>query len=198
MNDIEFLRLTPDFDPHSFDPFLETGAQLGAKHIVTAPYDPDLARLTDNLAVFSARAADFALKPVLEFFPWTNVPDFRSALKIVTATGDPNIGVLLDSLHFDRSTSTLADVEKADPSRLPFVHLCDALVQPSYTEAELLHTAREARLIPGQGQIRLHDLLSALPANIPTALEIPMKSELSNAILARQMFEAAQAVWGRV
>lgn len=196
VNDIEFLRLTPDFDAAAFDPFLETGARLGAKYVITAPYDTDLARLTANLAAFAARAANFALKPVLEFFPWTNVPDFRGALAIVTKAGNPDIGVLLDSLHFDRSASTLADVMQADPSRLPFVHLCDAMVQPSYTEAALLHTARAARLIPGQGQIALRDLLAVLPAGIPAALEIPMQSGLPNVALARQMLAATRDYFG--
>lgn len=194
VQDIEFLRLTPDFDAAAYLPFLEAGAELGAKYIVTAPYDPDLARLADNLAALGQQAAPFGLRPVLEFFPWTNVPDLASAMQIVTATADPGIGVLLDSLHFDRSFSRLADLALLDPARLPFLHLCDAPVQPCYTEAELLHTAREARLIPGQGQIALRDLLAALPSEMPIALEIPMQSDVPQAALARQMVAATQSL----
>lgn len=194
VNDIEFLRLTPEFNVATFTPFLEAGAKLGAKHIVTAPYDPDIARLTDNLAVLADRAAGFGLTPVLEFFPWTNVPSFNAALDIVTKTGNPEIGILLDTLHFNRSGSALEDISNADPRRLPFFHLCDAKVQHSYTEAELLHTAREARLIPGEGQIPLADILARLPKNCPVALEIPMRRDLTNAELARKMFKAAQSL----
>lgn len=194
VNDIEFLRLTPDFDASTFDALLEAGARLGAKHIVTAPYDPDLGRLTENLAAFADHAAKFGLAPVLEFFPWTNVPDLNSALDIATKTGNPDIGVLLDTLHFDRSGSAVQDILNADPRRMPFFHLCDAPVQPTYTEAALLHTAREARMIPSQGQIALAEIISCLPKAIPAALEIPMQSDLSNAELARKMVQATHSL----
>ena len=195
VNDIEFVRLTPEFDPEALDPFLAAGAELGAKYIVTAPYDPDLARLTDNLAGFADRAAEFDLSPVLEFFPWTNVPDFRSALDIAAKTGNSAVGVLLDTLHFNRSGSDPDDISTADSGRLPFIHLCDAKVQPTYSQAELLQTARSARLIPGEGEIPLSQILSRLPANIPIALEVPSEQRdgANENSLAQQLWLRTQA-----
>ncbi|MDK3073829.1 TIM barrel protein [Sedimentitalea sp. JM2-8] len=195
VNDIEFVRLTPEFDAGTLDAFLAAGAELEARHIVTAPYDPDLARLTDNLAAFADRAEGFGLRPVLEFFPWTNVPDLRTALGIVTATGNPSIGVLLDTLHFDRSGSRTGDLTQADPDRFPFIHLCDAMVQPAYSEDALLRTAREARMIPGQGEIPLRDILGHVPPEAMAALEIPMEAQRpgqTRLALAKQMIAAAR------
>lgn len=195
VNDIEFVRLTPEFDPHAFEPFLASGEALGAKHIVTAPYDPDLERLTDNLSAFSDIAKPHKLSPVLEFFPWTNVPDFTGALDIVEKTGNPSIGVLLDTLHFDRSSSDPGDIAKAGTERLPFIHLCDALTAPPYSEADLLHVARAARMIPGHGQIPLRQILSRLREDIPIALEIPMEDRpqgMDAATLARHMVVETQ------
>ena len=173
VNDIEFVRLTPDFNPSALVPFLEAGARLGARYIVTSPYDPNLDRLSQNLARFAEIAAAYRLSPVLEFFPWTNVPDLSTALKIVDNTGSDDIGVLLDTLHFDRSDSSLMDIVGAPASRFPFLHLCDAVVTPPYTESQLLHTAREARLIPGDGDIALRDILLQFSRDVPVALEIP-------------------------
>jgi sugar phosphate isomerase/epimerase len=197
VNDIEFVRMTPEFDVAELDPFLAAGAELGAKHIVTAPYDPDVNRLADNLAQFAENAALFNMSPVLEFFPWTNVPNLNAALDIVARTHNPQIGVLLDTLHFDRSASCLSDISKAEQSRFPFIHLCDAMVMPEYSNETLLHTAREARLIPGQGQIRLGDILAQLPPEIPIALEIPMRAmpgPANEIRLARMMLAATRAV----
>lgn len=174
VNDIEFVRLTPEFEPSALEPFLAAGAELGAKHIVTASYDPDLSRLTQTLAGFADLSETYGLAPVLEFFPWTNVPDLRAAVQVVTATGNPRIGVLLDTLHFDRSQSALDDIDTVDRHRLPFVHLCDAPVRASYTTDELLHTARSERLPPGKGSIDLRAILGRLPEDIPVTLEIPM------------------------
>ena len=173
VNDIEFVRITPELDPAGLRPFLDAGAELGARHVIAAPYDPDLPRLADRLGTLSLLATDRGLGVVLEFFPWTVVPDLSSALAMVNAAGD-KVGVLVDSLHFDRSASSL-DVLRATPATLlPFVHLADAPVHPPYTEADLLHTARDERLPPGEGQVNLVDFLAALPAGVPVVAEVPM------------------------
>ena len=84
------------------------------------------------------------LRAVLEFFPWTEVPDLVSALRIVEAAERAELGILVDTLHFNRSTSRLDQLDQIPPARLPFVHVSDALVQESYTTEELLPGARRA------------------------------------------------------
>ena len=113
------------------------------------------------------------LQAVLEFFPWTSVPDLATALDVIAASGDPDLGVLVDTLHFNRSGSSLADLARALP-RMPFLHLCDAPVRPPYTTEDLFFAGRVERLPPGAGQIPLAPILRALPADLPLALEIPM------------------------
>jgi sugar phosphate isomerase/epimerase len=174
VNDIEFVRLTPDFNPHVLLPFLEAGATLGARHVICAPYDPDLSRLSNSLAALHALARPIGLSCVLEFFPWTNVPDLASARAAVAKTGADDVGILVDTLHFDRSGSSLADLATLPPQRLPFLHLCDAAVHPPYSTEDLLHAGRAERLPPGEGQIDLASMLARLPENLPIALEVPM------------------------
>lgn len=173
VNDIEFVRITPDLDPAALRPFLDAGAELGAGHVIAAPYDPDPARLADRLAALSRLAAERGLGVVLEFFPWTVVPDLPSALAVADRAGG-DVSVLADSLHFDRSGSSLAALRATPAARLPFVHLADARVHPPYFEAELLHTARDERLAPGDGDIDLAAFLAAVPAKIPVIAEVPM------------------------
>src|SRR3954465_7942289 len=69
--DIEFVKITPEIDVAGLEPFVAAGAELGAKHIITAPYDPDLARLADRLGSIHDLANRHGLSAVLEFFPWT-------------------------------------------------------------------------------------------------------------------------------
>lgn len=176
VNDIEFLRLTPDFRAEAFGKFLDAGAALGAAHVICAPYDPDLARLSASLAALQALASPRGLRVVLEFFPWTNVPDLASAARVVDATGDAHIGILVDTLHFNRSGSRLEDLAALPPERLPFAHLCDAPVCPPYTTEALLHAGRAERLPPGQGQINLRSIMENLPVGIPLGLEVPMSA----------------------
>jgi sugar phosphate isomerase/epimerase len=174
--DIEFVRITPEIDLAALEPFLAAGAALGARHIIAAPYDPDLARLSDGVAALADLAQPYGLRPVFEFFPWTSVPDLASAAAVVEATGRPGVGVLVDTLHFDRSGSRIDDLAALAPSRLPFLHLCDAPVRPPYSTEALLHAGRAERLPPGEGEIDLASILRSLPKDIPVALEVPMSA----------------------
>ncbi|KGJ02749.1 Sugar phosphate isomerase/epimerase [Paracoccus halophilus] len=173
VQDIEFVRINPDFDPAPLAGFLAAGAELGAQQVICAPYDPDLSRLSASLARMAEACRSHGLQAVLEFFPWTPVPDLRTALDVIAASGAPDLGLLVDTLHFDRSGSRIADLAAALP-RMPFLHLCDAPVQPSYTTEDLFFAGRVERLPPGEGQIALAPILRALPPDMPVALEIPM------------------------
>jgi sugar phosphate isomerase/epimerase len=173
VTDIEFVKITPVLDPATLGGLLDAGAELGARHLITAPYDPDLARLADRLAAIAEQADARGIDTVLEFFPWTNVPDLDTALRVVEAAG-PKIGVLVDSLHFDRSGSRLEVLSAVPAARLPFVHLCDAFRQDRYSEDDLLKTARAERLPPGEGQIDLQGFLGALPKDVWITAEVPM------------------------
>jgi len=137
--DLEFIRITPEIDVNSLERFMATGAELGARHVITAPYDPDLSRLADRLAAIAELAARYGLGAVLEFFPWTVVPSLGAAVDLVEAAKRADIGILVDTLHFNRSGSRLGQLEAIPASRLPFVHVADAPVQDSYSTEELLH-----------------------------------------------------------
>jgi len=188
--DIEFVKVTPEIRVASLELFLAAGAELGARYVITSPYDPDLTRLADRLAAISDLASQYRLRAVLEFFPWTVVPDLGSALKMVKAVERPELGILVDTLHFNRSKSRLEQLDEIPVARLPFVHVCDALVQDSYTTEELLLAGRAERLPPGEGDIDIKGILRHMPDGIPLALEAPM--------MAMTAAEGAEAVALRV
>ncbi|GAA6148539.1 TIM barrel protein [Pseudooceanicola nitratireducens] len=173
VHDIEFVKITPETRAEDLIPFLDAGAELGAKEVITAPYDPDLSRLAATLGRFGELAADRGLGVSLEFFPWTNVPSLTAALAVVEQAG-PAIGILPDSLHFDRSGGLLSTLQALPPERLRFAHLCDAPVHPPYSTEDLLHAGRAERLPPGDGGIDLSAYVRALPGDLPLALEVPM------------------------
>ncbi len=198
VHDIEFVKIEPATDPAALDPFLDAGAELGAQEVIAAPYDPDLARLADRLGALAERAEARGLGVSLEFFPWTVIPDLSAALALAEAAG-PRVGVLADSLHFDRSASRLAELRAAPAGRLRFAHLCDAPVRPPYSTEDLLHAARGERLPPGEGEIDLAGFVAALPPGTPLSLEVPMAAltaaEGEAAVLARVM-AGARALLG--
>ena len=173
VSDIEFVKIEPDTDNSTLLTFLDAGAELGAREVICAPYDPDLDRLANNLGRLSESARDRGLDVSLEFFPWTVVPDLRTAHRVACAAG-PHVGILVDALHFNRSDSACDELRTVPQNRLRLAHLCDASVHDTYSTEQLLYTAREERLPPGEGQIDLPGLIAALPTDISFGLEVPM------------------------
>jgi sugar phosphate isomerase/epimerase len=171
--DVEIARLGKDFRVEDFHAFLETAGKLGARAILVAGDDPDEARLTGSYASFCDAAAAFNLTADLEFMPWTAVRDANSALRIVTNADRPNGRILVDSLHAGRSTTTLADIAAIPRDRLSYAQLCDAPGEIPTTNEGLIHTARCARLLPGDGGIDLVGITRQLPDTLPLSLEIP-------------------------
>ena len=174
VHDIEFVKLTPEIDIAALEPFVAAGAELGAKCVITAPYDPDLSRLADRLVAMSDLCVAHGMRAVLEFFPWTEVPNLGAALAVVDAAGRAECGVLVDMLHFARSASTAEHCRGVPASRFPFVHICDAPAGTAWTREELFHAGRVERLPPGEGGIDIKAILANLPAGVPMSLEVPM------------------------
>lgn len=171
--DIEIARLKPETDVASFTRFFERGQRLGARNVLVAGDDPDEARLTDSFGGLARLAAGFGLTVDLEFMPWTRVPNLAAARRIVEAAGEPNGGVLIDALHFDRSDTTLADVRALPRERINYVQFCDGPRDYDRSDAGLIEVARRARLMPGEGGIDLAGLARAIPDDAVISVEIP-------------------------
>ncbi|GIE94215.1 TIM barrel protein [Paractinoplanes rishiriensis] len=171
--DIELARIGPDEDPRDFQRFLEAGAELGARHVITQLPDADRVRKVDRFAQLCEMARPLGLTVDLEFPSWTETPDLTEAARVLRAAAQPNGGMLVDLLHFARSGSSVADLRELPAEWFHFAHVCDAPAGVPPTNEGLIHTARFERLYPGEGGIDLDGILSALPAGLPYALEIP-------------------------
>ena len=195
--DVEIVRIAPDFSVETFRPFLDICGALGARAVLVAGDDPDMARLTASYAAFCDAAAPYGLSADPEFMPWTAIPHARAALRIVEAAARPNGGVLVDSLHAGRSATTPADIAAIPRKFLHYAQICDAPVPTPTTDEELIFTARRARLLPGGGGIDLSGIFGALPADLPISVEVPndeRKPTLGVEIWARDALAAARRI----
>jgi sugar phosphate isomerase/epimerase len=174
--DIEIFRLLPDTDVKTFLPVLETGARLGAKHVLVAGNDPDEGRLTERLAALCALGAGLGLSFDLEPMPWTEVKNLQQGVRIATGSGAANAGVLIDPIHFDRGGNVAADIAAVPLQRLHYAQLCDAPAERPRDLPTLLHQARAERLMPGDGGLDLAGILRALPSALPLAMEVPLRT----------------------
>ena len=182
--DLEVVALRPETEIAAFSAFFETGARLGARHILVAAYDPDLDRFRDRFAGFCEAAAQNGLTADLEFMPWTFVPDLTAANRIIAQIGQPNAGVLVDALHFDRSKRSIGEIAEIPADRLHYWQLCDGPAEPPATKQEMIHAARYERMFPGEGGIDLVSLTRAMPADVAVSIEVPT-AELAKTVDAK-------------
>lgn len=178
VGDLEILAIRPDTAVGAFEPLFEVGQRLGAKHLLVAGYDPDMSRFIDTYGALCDLAFNYGLTADLEFMPWTNVPDLRSAIDVVRRAGRPNGGVLIDALHFDRSRSSVETIADVPRGSLHYWQFCDAPAERPTSTDDMLHTARAERMFPGEGGIDLVPLVRAMPPDIVISLEVPT-SELA-------------------
>jgi sugar phosphate isomerase/epimerase len=174
--DIEIFRLRPDTVVARYLPALETGARLGAKHVLIAGNDADEARLTERFAALCDLGAALGLSFDLEPMPWTDVKELQQAVRIAVRSQQANAGVLIDPIHFDRGGNQPADIAAVPPERLHYAQLCDAPAERPRDVPTLLHQARCERLMPGDGGLDLAGILRALPSTLSLSLEVPLQT----------------------
>jgi 4-hydroxyphenylpyruvate dioxygenase len=174
--DVELARIGPHDDPRSFRRFLEVGAELGARHVITQLPDANRDRKTEHFALLCDLARPLGLTIDLEFPSWTETPNLAEATHVLRTANRPNAGMLIDLLHFARSHSSVEELRALPREWFHFAHVCDAPARIPSTVEGLIHTARYERLFPGEGGIDVRGILNALPPDIPYALEIPRAS----------------------
>jgi sugar phosphate isomerase/epimerase len=194
VHDIELARMDPKTEPENYLGFLEAGAELGARAVITQLPDPDRGRATERFARLCDLAKPFGLTVDLEFLPWTETRDLKAAAAVIEAVDKPNAGMLVDTLHFDRSRSSLEDLRNLPREWFHFVHLCDAPEEIPQTTEELIHTARAGRFFVGTGGLKLREILDCMPT-VTYSLEIPndiLMKKIGPEELARRAIRAAE------
>ena len=79
-----------------------------------------------------------------------------TALSLVAACGEPNVGVNLDVFHYYTGPSKFEDLALLTPSNLAFVQVCDVLDRPRELAADA------DRIFPGEGSFLLEPIVGQL------------------------------------
>jgi len=172
LHDIELARIIDGVDVASYVPELETAAELGARRVISSVWTADRNYALDSLGRLCDLAGKVGLAISLEFVTWSNAPSLREAAGLVRAVKRANCGLLIDMLHFNRSRVRPEELDAVPREWFHFAHLCDAPRVIPATPEGLIHTAREARLDPGEGAIDIAAIVNRMPP-VPYSLEIP-------------------------
>jgi sugar phosphate isomerase/epimerase len=192
--DIEVARIADGVDVKTYLPALEIAAELGGKHVITSGWSEDRNFVAESFQQLCKLAEPLGLTVDFEFVSFTPYGSLAKAFALVTKSGCPNAGILVDTLHYDRAHDTLAELDALPQDLFHFAQLCDAPQAIDPTPEELRTTAREARLYLGEGDIPVKDIVRHMP-EIPYSLEIANArrvQELGYAAFARECLETAQ------
>jgi sugar phosphate isomerase/epimerase len=171
--DIELLRIGERFDAAAHERVLATAQTLGARVINVLADDTDLSRLAASYASLCELAARYGLSCDVEPTPWSPVRDVAVARRLLTAVAQPNVGVLVDALHWSRAAPSLDDVTALPREWIHYAQICDGRLPGPSTHEGLIHDARCERLLPGEGDIDLTALFARLPDDVPVNIEVP-------------------------
>ena len=154
--------------------------------------------LAERFAGLCARAAEHGLTVGFEPRAHSPVATPAGAAALVTASGAPNAGIVLDAYHVHRSGVSFEDI--APHARLVVsIQLNDARVPPGPDPAE---DATEFRLVPGDGALDLPAWLRGLDrlgVDVPLAVEALSREQNARPLddAAARAVDGARAVLGR-
>jgi 2-keto-myo-inositol isomerase len=108
----------------------------------------DLARLAEPLDI------TVGFEPL--GFGWCSVRTVAGACEILDAVRPGNVGLVIDLFHLALGGSALAELDALDGARVPIVHVDDVRIatREATTDAD--------RLLPGQGELPIADVLGRL------------------------------------
>ncbi len=133
-------------------PTLVVAADFAAKLDATS-----LQRAVVSLTQAAQWAAGYAVTLALEFRGTDAIcTSLDTAIALVEATGEPNVGVCLDLFHFYKGPSKTDDLARLSARNLKHVQVCDVAGVPR----ELMSDSD--RVFPGEGDFHLGQLMNRL------------------------------------
>jgi sugar phosphate isomerase/epimerase len=105
------------------------------------------------------RAAEHDLVVHLEFLPWSRIPDVAAAWQIVRLADRSNGGIAVDAWHYVRSGADEETLRSIPGARVLGIQLDDG---NATAEDNLVHATLHDRLLPGEGEFDLAQLVMVL------------------------------------
>ncbi|MCB2059550.1 MAG: TIM barrel protein [Novosphingobium sp.] len=153
---------------------LDHAAAMGAKAICAVSLERDITRTHDEFARLTDLAAQRGIVTTTEVGAGV-LRNLEKSLAAVAAVAHSGFRLLVDTMHFFRSGSTLADFAALDPAAIGHIQLCD-VPMPAQIESYMEEALYERRA-PGDGDLPLAELVKLVPEEVAIGLEIPIRSE---------------------
>ncbi len=144
-------------------------------------------QLAETLAGTCDRGGEHGFTIAVEVAPWKGNVDLETAVRLITATGRSNAGLVIDSWHMFRAGIPASQLAAVPGEIVSSIQISDA---PRTAGPDLVAETMGARLLPGEGDIDLTAFLLALhgqSAGVALTVEV-----LSDELRATGPAEAAR------
>jgi sugar phosphate isomerase/epimerase len=147
------------------------------------------------IGALAERARRRGVRVTLEFLPESAIPDLATAQRIVRGAGGANLGVMFDTWHFARSGGTLAQLAALPAGLIAGVQISDRRAG----EPQAAYRPMSGRLLPGEGELPLVEMLSLLLSRDPNlTIGVEVFSDNLNELPADEVGRRVAASAGRV
>jgi len=169
----EGMVIVPDADVSGLAPDLDVMAELRVAQINTLSFDRDRNRTFDQLATLTEMAAERGMGTTIELAPGMTIGDPATVLAAIEHVGRPDLRLTVDTMHWARSGYGAVELYKLGPEKIGYVQLSDTTLKAR--AKSYLQEAMYERMIPGDGELPLAEMLAAAPGDVVIGLEIPMR-----------------------
>jgi sugar phosphate isomerase/epimerase len=180
---VEGFAIGPNIAAEDYARDLDLVAWLGARAICTVSLERDMARTHAEFARLTELAAERGLVTTTEVGAGV-LRRLDKALAATAAVNHPCFRLLIDTMHFFRFGSSVADFAALDPAVVGHIQLCD-VPMPAVAESYMEEALYERRA-PGDGDLPLAEFLRHVPEGVVLGLEIPIRSEAEQGIGPRE------------
>jgi sugar phosphate isomerase/epimerase len=169
----EGFAVRPGVEMTGFAADLDIMGELGVTRVNTVSMDPDLPRTLLEFGVLIDMASERGMETTIEFAPSLTIRDLDAALAAIRYVDRPGFRLLVDTMHLVRAGFGPADLAAIDPALIGYVQLSDhTLLQ----RGALYGVDTVERMVPGEGELPLREILAVIPADVVIGLEVPMRS----------------------
>lgn len=195
VHDIELAKIEEGRNVKQYEPAFAVAQELGAKSVLSSIWTPNRDFYLEQFSELCDLAKQYGLNVDLEFVTWASVNDLKTAVDLLKTVNKDNAGIMIDTLHFNRSRVKLEELDNIPKEWFHFAHLCDGPAEIPTTKEGLIHTGRDERLYAGEGGVPIGDILNRLPEGIVYSIELPhleRVKEYGNAEHARRCLAMAK------
>ncbi len=127
----------------------------------------------DEFAVLAEMVGTRGIRTTIEFAPSLMIADLDIALAAVHYVARTDFRLLIDTMHLVRAGHSAAEPAAIDPALIGYAQLSDHTIRQRSAN---YHADAIDRMVPGEGELPLPEILATLPRDVVIGLEVPMIS----------------------